>query len=297
MKIGFLGFGEAAFELSTGLKEEGLQSIQAFDVMADDETFGPKIKDRAQRVGIELKTTLTELVTDIEVLFVAVPASKALEVSKNVRDQRNGNTFLYVDVSASTPKVKQDIEAGLTEDGIAFVDAAMLGPLPVYKHKVPISVSGNGTDELIAKMEPYHMNITPVGKRAGDASAVKLIRSVFMKGLVGLYLETLEASEAFNVSEEVLSSLENTMDSHSFIDTLNRLVTGSAVHAERRAFELSGSIEMLQEAGINANLTQAAKDRLVELAEVSVPYQGEEKPDTWKQVLTRYELSKSDEGK
>lgn len=297
MKIAFLGFGEAAFELSTGLKGEGLGSIKAFDVMADDEVLGPKIKDRAQSVGIELKGSLPELLMDIEVLFVAVPASKAIEVSENVRAHCKGSTFLYVDVSASTPKVKQEIEESLTKDGIAFVDAAMLGSLPVYKHKVPISASGNGTDELIKKMEPYHMNITSVGKQAGDASAVKLIRSVFMKGIVGLYLEMLEASEAFNVSEEVLSSIEGTMDSHSFMDTLNRLVTGSAVHAERRAFELSGAIEMLEEAGISSSLTKAAKDRLLELAEVSEPYKGQENPVNWKEVLTRYERSESDEGK
>ncbi|MCM2677598.1 NAD(P)-dependent oxidoreductase [Alkalicoccobacillus plakortidis] len=290
MKIGFLGFGEAAFELSTGLKEEGLTSIKAFDVMANDDKFGPQIKSRAQSVGIQLQDSLSELLPDIDVLFVAVPASKALEVSATVCSQLNGSSFLYVDVSASSPNVKQEIEKGLSDVDIPFVDVAMLGPLPVFKHKVPISASGNGTEELIKKMEPYHMNITSVGNKAGDASAVKLIRSVFMKGIVGLYLETLQASETFNVSSEVLSSLEDTMDSHSFMDTLNRLITGTAVHAERRAFELNGSVEMLQEAGLNANLTSAAKDKLLELAEISAKYQGEDKPLTWKEVISRYDL-------
>ena len=290
MKIGFLGFGEAAFELSTGLKEEGLTSIKAFDVMANDDKFGPQIKSRAQSVGIQLQDSLSELLPDIDVLFVAVPASKALEVSATVCSQLNGSSFLYVDVSASSPNVKQEIEKGLSDVDIPFVDVAMLGPLPVFKHKVPISASGNGTEELIKKMEPYHMNITSVGTKAGDASAVKLIRSVFMKGIVGLYLETLQASETFNVSSEVLSSLEDTMDSHSFMDTLNRLITGTAVHAERRAFELNGSVEMLQEAGLNANLTSAAKDKLLELAEISAKYQGEDKPLTWKEVISRYDL-------
>lgn len=290
MKIGFLGFGEAAFELSTGLKEEGLTSIKAFDVMANDDKFGPQIKSRAQSVGIQLQDSLSELLPDIDVLFVAVPASKALEVSASVYSQLNGSSFLYVDVSASSPKVKREIEQGLNEVDIQFVDAAMLGPLPVYKHKVPISASGNGTDEFIKMVQPYHMNITSVGSNAGDASAVKLIRSVFMKGIVGLYLETLQASETFNVSSEVLSSLEDTMDSHSFMDTLNRLITGTAVHAERRAFELNGSVEMLQEAGLNANLTNAAKDKLLELAEISAKYQGEDKPLTWKEVISRYDL-------
>ncbi len=164
----------------------------------------------------------------------------------------------------------------------------MLGPLPVYQHKVPISASGTGADLFIEKMKPYQMNITRVGEKAGDASAVKLIRSVFMKGIVGLYLETLQAAETFDVSTEVIDSLEETMDSHSFKDTLNRLVTGSAVHAKRRAFELQGSIDMLQEAGMDASLTAAAKAKLDELAQVASFEQGRETPSSWQDVLAYY---------
>ncbi|TSB48586.1 NAD(P)-dependent oxidoreductase [Alkalicoccobacillus porphyridii] len=286
MKVGFLGYGEAAYELSNGLKEEGLTEIKAYDVMMRHEKMGAQIKSRAESANVQLVASLSELIQDIQILFVAVPASKALEVSLNVREELKDQSFLYVDVSASNPSIKQEIEKALTERHIKFVDAAMLGPLPVYKHKVPISASGTGTQELIDQMSPYHMNITVVGNKAGDASAIKLIRSIFMKGIVGLYLETLQASESYNVSSEVLSSLEETMDSHQFMDTLNRLVTGSAVHAERRSYELQSSIDMLDEVGLNSDLTKAAKEKLVELAKVSTNQSN--KPSDWKEVLSYY---------
>lgn len=111
--------------------------------------------------------SVRELITDMDVLFVAVPASKALEVSLNIRSELKGESFLYVDVSASNPSIKQEIEKKLEKVNIPFVDAAMLGPLPVYKHKVPISASGNGIQEFIDKMTPYHMNISAVGSKAG----------------------------------------------------------------------------------------------------------------------------------
>ncbi|CAG9621224.1 DUF1932 domain-containing protein [Sutcliffiella rhizosphaerae] len=288
MKIGFLGFGEAAYELSKGLKEEGVTQIKAYDVMLGDEVLGPKIQDRAKSIDVNLVSDLYELLYDIHILFVAVPASKALEVSSNVQAHLKGSSFLYVDVSASNPAVKQQIEKELEKANINFVDAAMLGPLPVYKHKVPISASGNGTNEFIDAMSPYNMNITAVGNKAGDASAIKLIRSIFMKGIVGLYLETLQASETYNVSQEVLASLQETMDSHNFMDTLNRLLTGSAIHAERRAFELQSSINMLNEVGLDSTLTAAAKAKLVELAKLSAEKSNHSKPSDWEEVLEFY---------
>lgn len=259
MKIGFIGNGEAAFELSRGLKEEGLTDICAFDVMKNSEQFGEQIKNRAAQAKVELKEHLADAVSNVDILFVAVPADNALEVHAEIQPHLKNTDLIYVDVSASTPKVKQELENSLQSVDIKFVDAAMLGPLPVYKHKVPISASGSGTEAFIQRMMPYNMNITSVGKQAGDASAIKLIRSIFMKGIVGLYLETLQASEKFNVSDEVLASLEETMDRHSFMDTLNRLVTGSAVHAKRRAIELQGSIDMLKEVGYRCKIGDRSK--------------------------------------
>lgn len=46
---------------------------------------------------------------------------------------------LYVDVSASTPAVKEKIWAAVKDTGVLFVDAAMLGSLPKDKHQVPIT--------------------------------------------------------------------------------------------------------------------------------------------------------------
>ncbi|RQW19144.1 NAD(P)-dependent oxidoreductase [Bacillus sp. C1-1] len=177
-----------------------------------------------------------------------------------------GSNLIYVDVSAATPKVKQDISKGVEKVDITFVDVAMLGPLPVYKHKVPIMASGTGTLYFIEKMTPLNMSIDYVGENPGEASAVKLVRSIFMKGIVGLYVEMLEASETFNVSEKVLTSLEETMDTHTFMNTLNRLVAGSAVHAKRRGIELEGSIEMLKEAGLEATMSTAAQSFLMEMS-------------------------------
>ncbi len=101
-------------------------------------------------------------------------------------------------------------------------------------------------------------------------------------------VHALQASESYHVSSEVLSSLAETMDGHNFMDTLNRLVTGSAIHAERKAYELQSSIDMLNEVGLNADLTKAAKEKLIELAEVATEHRANGKPADWKEVLNYY---------
>lgn len=285
MKLGFIGFGEAAFELSVGLKQEGLEKILAHDVMLDHPTFGPQIKERAIQAQVELRSNPEGVLNEVDVVMVAVPADKAYEVSEVLKLHLKKDC-IYVDVSASTPVVKQNINKNIQEKKAFFVDAAMLGPLPVYKHKVPISASGNGVDRLIALMTPYGMDITKVSENPGDASAIKLVRSIYMKGVAALYLELLEAAHEFNIEELVLDSISETMDSKSFKETMNRLVTGTSIHALRRSIELDGSIQMLEASNLNSVMSKAAKNKLERLATFNLKekFKGQ-KPNHWLEVI------------
>ena len=169
---------------------------------------------------------------------------------------------LYVDVSASTPATKVAIWEAIKDTGVLFADAAMLGSLPKDKHKVPITASGNGAAKFQELMTPYGMKITLAGEKAGSASAIKLVRSIYMKGIAGLMIEMLQGADAYGVTEEVVASISKSMDNIPFTSHLDRLVTGSALHCTRRAAELKGSIAMLDEEGLSAEMTTATKHRL-----------------------------------
>ncbi|RAS86267.1 DUF1932 domain-containing protein [Priestia endophytica] len=291
MKLGFIGFGEAAFELSIGLKQEGLETICTHDVMLDHPTFGPQIKERAKQAQVELEYTPKSLLMreDLAMLIVAVPANKAYEVSNSLKPYLK-KELIYIDVSASTPDIKRKISNSLKERGVSFVDASMMGPLPVYKHKVPILASGEGTDAFIDIMSQYGMDISKVSEKPGDASAVKLIRSIFMKGLPALLIEMLEAAHKFGVEDLVISSISETMNSKNFEETMNRLVTGTSIHALRRSMELEGSIEMLESSNLSSLMSKASKDKLQLLAELNLKekFQGKT-PENWLDVIMAFE--------
>ncbi|MFC0562134.1 NAD(P)-dependent oxidoreductase [Halalkalibacter alkalisediminis] len=285
MKLGFIGFGEASYEMSMGLKEEGLKNIVAFDPLCNDEKFGGLIKERANKANVVLKKAPDIVVSEVDVLIVAVPADKALAVSQSLIPNLKEDS-VYIDVSASTPDVKTKISQCVNKKGITFVDVAMMGPLPVYKHQVPILASGDGTDKFIELMSKYNMKISKVSDTAGEASAVKLIRSIFMKGLPSLLFEMLEAARKFNVEELVVKSISETMDSKTFEETMNRLVTGTSIHALRRSVELEGTIKMLEAAKVDNLMSKGACEKLQKVGEFNFKEKfAGETPSSWSQVI------------
>lgn len=285
MKIGFIGYGEAAFNISLGLRGEGVTGICATDAMMNHEIMGKQVRSRAQEAGVTLVTTNKELAQWADIVFAAVPSSFTMDVCNDVKDcLRPGQ--LYVDVSASTPATKEAIWEAVKGTGVLFADAAMLGSLPADKHRVPITASGNGAEKFRELMTPYGMRITLAGEKAGSASAIKLVRSIFMKGIAALMIDTMQAADAYGVSEEIVASLSKSLDNIPFRNHLDRLVTGTALHCTRRAAELKGSVAMQEEAGLNPEMALAAKHVHEALAkyEFAARYV-DKKPSGWEEII------------
>lgn len=260
MRIGFIGFGEAAYCICAGLHTQGVEDIIAFDAMANDRTMGKLVQERARETGVKLYDTATDVAKNADILFGAVPSSYTLDVCNAVVEHLHSGQ-IYADVSASTPKLKQEIWDLVKDTGVLFVDAAMLGSLPQDKHRVPITASGNGATEFRDQMAPYGMRITCVDGGPGAASAIKLVRSIFMKGTGALMVEMLQAADAYQVTDDVVSSIAKSMDGIPFTQHLDRLVIGTAIHATRRAAELKGSIQMSRESDLDETMTTAAKHK------------------------------------
>lgn len=124
MNIGFIGYGEAAFNISLGLRGEGILGIRANDAMMNHEVMGKQVHSRAEQAGVTLVSSAKELAQWADVLFAAVPSSFTLDVCSEIKDVlRPGQ--LYVDVSASTPIAKEAIWTAIKDTGVLFVDAAI----------------------------------------------------------------------------------------------------------------------------------------------------------------------------
>ncbi len=261
MRLGFIGFGGAAYGLAKGLAESGSLEIFYFDVQATTSTAGRVIAERAAETGAQARENLEVLVRAAEVIISCATGSAALEVAQQAA------TFLqpgqlYADVNTASPKTMEDACQAITNSGASFTDVAMLGAVPAFLHRVPCLASGEGAELFRTLMQPFGMEITTVGDKAGQASAIKLFRSIFMKGFVALLLETLNASHRFQVESIVLESLARTMQQSDFLETVRLQLAKGVISAERMHHEMEMVAQSLDDLGVRSTMSTATKETL-----------------------------------
>ena len=267
--LGFIGFGEAAFHISSGLQTEGLPQIFAFDVMANDAKIGSLIRERSNTAKVRLVSSLEELLRTADLVICATSAKYAVAIAREAAAfVRAGQ--VYADLNSSSPRVKQEIDAVIRPTGGLFVDVAVMELVPPHRHKVPMSVSGGGARRFKELLEPYGMNITYVNDRAGSSSAFKMLRSIFMKGLTALLLETLTAARKAGIDKEIMASISGTLDGQPIETLANLLLTRTAVAAERRAAEMGEVVATLQDMGLDSSASAATRGKLQALADLDL---------------------------
>lgn len=258
--LGFIGFGEAAFNIAEGLKDEGFETIYAYDKFWNVEPGSELIRGRAEKVEVELVPGIQELIEKSEMIISAVSADMAVELARSAVPFLKQDK-IYVDINATSPMTKEEIDSIVSPVAL-FVDCAVMGPVPPNKHKVPLSVSGTGARLFAEKMTPFGMNITLMDAPAGSASAIKMMRSIFMKGYVMLVLEMLLAARKYQVADEVLTSVGQTIASGPFLDKINGLVGRGVIHSERREHEMDEVIATLNAINVDGIMSKATKDKL-----------------------------------
>ncbi len=260
MRVGFIGFGEAAYNITSGLKEEGPISILAYDKYWDVDPGGELIRKRAQETGTTLLPSLQALVESCDMVISAVSADKAVELARGAKPFLQPDK-LYVDVNAASPMTKEMIN-GVISSAAMFVDCAVMGPVPPYKHKVPMLVCGDGAALFSQRMTGYNMNIIVMDAAAGGASAAKMFRSIFVKGFVMLMIEALVAARKYGIEDDILASIDKTIGTGSFLDNVNGLVTRGVIHSERREHEMEEVIATLDALQLDAIMSRATKEKL-----------------------------------
>jgi 3-hydroxyisobutyrate dehydrogenase-like beta-hydroxyacid dehydrogenase len=259
-KLGFIGFGEAAFNIALGLKGRRLDSIMAYDKFWNVEPQSRLISERADKAAVKLAQCLQELIENSDIILSAVSADMAISLAQAAEPFLKKHQ-IYVDLNATSPMTKEAVDAIISPNAL-FVDCAVMGPVPNYKHKVPVSVSGSGAKVFFETMTPFGMNISLMDTPAGSASASKMFRSIFMKGFVMLILEMLVAAREYKVEDEVLVSVKDTLSGAPLLEVINGLLGRGVIHSERREHEMDEVIATLETINVDGIMSRAAKAKL-----------------------------------
>ena len=134
----------------------------------------------------------------------------------------------------------------ITPTGAGFADVALLGPVPARGLGTPALAAGGGAERFAELVRPLGMPVEVVGDEPGDAAGLKLVRSVFMKGLAASVLESVEAAKLRGAEPWLRREIADVLGE----PLLERLLAGTVRHAERRLDEMEAAAAYLQELGV-----------------------------------------------
>lgn len=284
VRLGFIGYGEAASRFAKDLSQAGLSSIVAYSPSAAAAGADDPLRAHAAESGVELVASVKDVCRRANLVVTLTPGRHALAVARQAKRHLTPD-HIYVD--ATTAAVR-DMEkaAELMTGGAAFVDAAVMDPVPMHGTRTLTVASGSQAGQFRALLEPYGMNIQVVGDKPGAASAMKLLRSVCMKGLAALLLESLEAAERYGITDALTADMARFIDGRPFGDLMKRWVCGTAVHAERRVHEMTEAATLLKSLGASSRMTRSTRETLQSMADMGLRerFNGRE-PEAIGQVL------------
>jgi 3-hydroxyisobutyrate dehydrogenase-like beta-hydroxyacid dehydrogenase len=247
-RISFIGFGEAGQAIASGLRENGIEQITAWDILFPD-SAGAKLKAAANQNGIRLASSAADAVRDSDMIIAAVTAASSLEAARSVAPHLAGNPY-YLDINSVSPGRKTDT-AKLLEGKARYVDVAVIAPIHPARHKTPLLLAGPHAEAVAPLLQELDMTLKVVSPENGKAAAIKMIRSVMIKGIEALTLECFLAASRADLLEEVTASLKNNYPSLNWTEIAGYNIERMANHGERRAAEMEESAVTLRELGID----------------------------------------------
>jgi 3-hydroxyisobutyrate dehydrogenase-like beta-hydroxyacid dehydrogenase len=256
MRIGFVGFGEAASHIAKGLRQPGISSVVAFDIKVTD-----KVRQRAQETGTRLVQTNQELAQSCDIMMSAVTADQALNAAEQNAPHLTAG-HLYADLNSVSPRVKQSIARVIETSGARFAEIAMMAPVPPYGHKVPMLAGGAGAPEFVEKLGPFGISPEIVSREVGTAAATKMFRSIIVKGLEALLTECVLGASRYNADERVFASLAESFPGIDWKQLADYMVGRVVVHGERRAREMEEVAATLREIDIEPIMAEAIVRRM-----------------------------------
>jgi 3-hydroxyisobutyrate dehydrogenase-like beta-hydroxyacid dehydrogenase len=280
--VGFIGFGEAGSTIAGGLRSAGVERIFAYDIKTGD----PLIQDHARESQTTLVDSSSDLAEAATILFSTVTSNSALDAAKEAVAYL-GPQHTYADLNSVSPALKQEIANVISESRASFVEAAVMAPVKPHGHKVPMLLGGPGAEAFAATMRPLGMRLDVLtGAKVGSAAAVKMCRSIVVKGLEALLFECVMAATKFDADDLVFASLKETwpgIDWKKLADyTSGRVV----VHGERRAREMDEVAETLRAIGVDPIMAEATARRQDWSAEMDLrSHFGPEGPKTYQDVV------------
>ena len=269
-KIGIIGFGEVGGIFGRDLAGGGVD-VATFDILFDEPAWREAMLAKARDCGVRACESSGDCLRGCELIISAVTASSAARVAEECAPMLSGGQ-IFLDINSVSPETKSRMAGDFNHSQGHFVEAAVMAAVAPQRLKVPMLLGGEFAKDLVPRLAAIGMNGKAVSEEIGIASAVKMCRSVIIKGLEALTVESMLAARRYGAEDAVLASLAATFPEMGWQGKLpDYLISRVAEHGRRRAAEMREAAQAVKDVGIEphmAGATAARQDWLVdEIAE------------------------------
>ena len=266
-RVAIIGFGEAGGIFAKDLAKQGV-NVSVFDILFNSRRRRQAMLKKARACGVTAARDLKDCLHKAELVISAVTASSALDVAKEAGPILNGDQ-LFLDVNSVSPKTKRKAAGYVERRKARFIEAAVMSAVPKHRLQAPMLLGGPHAFETAERLQKIGMNAMPFSDQLGAASAVKMCRSVIIKGLEALVIESLFAARMYGAEDKVLESLAASFPGMGWEDRLpDYLISRAAEHGHRRAAEMREVAQTLKHVGMEPVMALATARRQQQLASV-----------------------------
>ena len=255
--VGLVGYGEVGRIFASGLLQAGVAEVLAWDLLLADAQRREAPLAHAAQAGVRATDGVAALCAGGPGLIVsAVTASNTLAVAEAVAAHIAPGTF-FLDLNSASPGTKQRAAALIDAAGGHYVEAGVMTSVPPYGIRVPMLLGGPHAARLLPVLQAWGMDAKVASERLGVASATKMCRSVMIKGLEALVLESYATARHYGVEDAMIATLQETFPGIDWQTQGSYFFSRVAQHGKRRAEEMREVAQTVREAGFEPFMASA----------------------------------------
>jgi 3-hydroxyisobutyrate dehydrogenase-like beta-hydroxyacid dehydrogenase len=260
-QIGIVGFGEVGGIFAAGLRDKpGVRMVSAWDLKFADPRQQAAERARAAGMNVTAHPSMASLCAASTLVISAVTASNTLAVAREAAPHLQPGA-LFLDLNSASPGTKQQCAALVDGAGAHYVEAGVMTSVPPYGLRVPMLLGGARAAELAEALAAWGLDTRAVSERLGVASAIKMSRSVMIKGLEALVIESYATARAYGVEDHVLPTLQETFPSIDWSRQGGYFFSRVVQHGQRRAEEMREAANTVREAGFAPVMAAAIAEK------------------------------------
>jgi 3-hydroxyisobutyrate dehydrogenase-like beta-hydroxyacid dehydrogenase len=265
--VGLVGYGEVGRILAEDLRKQDVR-ITAYDLKLRSDQAGGASRDHAAAHGVALAHSHADLAAQADFVISAVTASQAVPVAQACAPAIKQDAW-FLDFNSASPGAKQRAADLIDASGGRYVEGAVMTSIPPKRIKVPLLLGGAGAAELAPLLVELGFDAKVASAQLGVASAVKMCRSIMIKGLEAMVIEAFTTARGYGVEDAVLASLKETFPGIDWEKQGAYFFQRVIEHGRRRSEEVREVAETVHEIGLTPWSAQGTAERQAWVADLA----------------------------